>query len=106
MHICKISEKDFPDEFKFSEEKFIFNDGKVQGARLGKNGNALLVEGAKRFKLYTDKKDLVKILVGDGHFKWKRGETNFLAGDCFEADGVGEYEINGSDKFLVVRKEM
>lgn len=105
MHICKILEKDFPDEFEASEENFCFKDGKVQGARLGKNGSALLVEGAKRFKLYTDKKDLVKILEGDGHFKWKRGETDFSAGDCFEADGVGEYEINGSDKFLVIRKE-
>ena len=104
MHICKISETDFSDAFGISEESFVFKDGKVQGARLGQSGDSLLVEGAKRFKLYTDKKDLVKILEGDGHFKWKQGETEFSAGDCFEADGVGEYEVNGSGKFLIIRK--
>ena len=56
MHICKISETDFSDAFGISEESFVFKDGKVQGARLGKSGDSLLVEGAKRFKLYTDKK--------------------------------------------------
>ena len=50
MHICKISETDFSDAFGISEESFVFKDGKVQGARLGKSGDSLLVEGAKRFK--------------------------------------------------------
>ena len=82
----------------------VFGAGKVQGARLGKNGNCLLVEGAKRFKLYTEQTDLLRILEGNGHFKWKQGETDFRPGDCFEAEKLGEYEVNGSEKFLVVRK--
>lgn len=104
MYICKIPETEAQGAFALSEESFVFKEGKVQGARLGKNGSSLLVEGARRFKLFADAKELVKILRGSGHFKWKRGETPFAEGDCFELDGVGEYEINGSDKFMVIRK--
>lgn len=101
MHICKIPEDSVtpPDE-----SAFVFAPGRVQGARLGKNGPCLLIEGAERFKLFTEGTDLVKILEGHGHFKWKKGETDFAPGDCFEAENPGEYEVNGSGKFLVVRK--
>ena len=56
MHICKISETDFSDAFGISEESFVFKDGKVQGARLGKSGDSLLVEGAKRLNCIRTKK--------------------------------------------------
>ncbi len=101
MHLRKVTADCVPE---MREDSFVFGAGKVQGAKLGKNGNCLLVEGAKRFKLYTEKTDLLKILEGSGHFKWKQGETDFRPGDCFEAEDLGEYEVNGSEKFLVVRK--
>lgn len=103
MHISRITE---PSEspFALSEADFVFKEGRVQGARLGKNGGALLVEEAARFKLFTESVDLVKIFEGTGRFKWKKGETDFVAGDCFEVSEVGEYEINGSAKFMIIRK--
>ncbi len=104
MQISKITDAESLAAFALSEESFVFKEGRVQGAKTGRNGNALLVEEATRFKLFTEGKDLIKILKGSGRFKWKRGETPFLEGDCFEADGVGEYEVNGSEKFMVIRK--
>ena len=101
MHLRKIPEDAAAD---IPEENFVFGEGKVQGAKLGKSGGNLLVKGAKRFKLYAEGTDLVKIISGTGHFKWKGGETDFSPGDCLEAEAVGEYEVNGSEKFLVVRK--
>ena len=103
MYIRKIEETE-AECFDLPDEGFVFGENKVQGARLGKNGNALKAEGATRFKLYTESADFIKILRGNGHFKWKRGETDFSEGDCFEANGVGEYEINGASEFLAIRK--
>ncbi len=93
-------------EFSLPEEEFIFQAERVQGAKIGKRGNATLVLSPRRFKLFTDDKDLVKILSleGEGHFKWARGETPFCQGDCFEVSGVGEYELTANGKFLIIRK--
>lgn len=104
MHIIKIQEAETQGIFSLSEESFVFKDGRVQGAKLGKNGDALLVKEAQRFKLFSEGKDFLKILEGNGHFKWKKGETPFAPGECFEIEAAGEYEVNGSPKFLVVRK--
>jgi uncharacterized cupin superfamily protein len=105
MYIRKMTDETERAAFSaLSRQDFIFGEKKVQGAKMGKFENALLVKDAARFKLYTDGKDLIEILSGEGHFKWKKGELPFTQGDCFEADGVGEYEINGSSEFLVIRK--
>ena len=92
------------DVFSLPEENFVFKEGRVQGAKLGKSGGALLVKEAERFKLFSEGKDFLKILEGNGYFKWKKGEIPFASGECFEIDAAGEYEVNGSPKFLVVRK--
>lgn len=76
----------------------------AQGAGWAKTAPAFSLRAPERFKLFTEGTDLVKILEGHGHFKWKKGETDFAPGDCFEAENPGEYEVNGSGKFLVVRK--
>ncbi len=101
MHLTKIPKTALPE---IPEGNFSFGEGKVQGASLGKCGKNLLVKGAKRFKLYSEGTDLIRIEEGSGHFKWKGGETDFTPGDCFEAEGLGEYEVNGSGKFLVLRQ--
>ncbi|MDE5896805.1 MAG: hypothetical protein K2H43_03195 [Clostridia bacterium] len=75
----------------------------VQGGTLRKAGNALLAE-ARRYKLFGAKRDFIKITAGSGFIKWARGETKFSAGDCFLAEDVSEYEVNGAEQFLVVRR--
>lgn len=92
--------------FDLPEEEFVFSEQSVQGAKTAKRGNDVLILSPKRFKLFTEGVDYVKILVlnGEGHFKWSRGETKFLEGDEFEVNGVGEYELNGDGKYLIVRK--
>jgi len=100
-YITKTDEK--AEEFDFKEEDFTFTAEKVQGAKVGKKGNAIFVISPKRFKLYTEKTDLVKILSGTGHFKWARGETDFAAGDVFKISPDGEYEVNGAATFIAVR---
>lgn len=93
-------------EFNLKKEDFTFSEEKVQGAITGKNGGAAYVISPRRFKLYTDGVDKLKIvsLSGSGHFKWSRGETDFSEGDIFEISSVGEYEVNGNAEFIVVRK--
>jgi hypothetical protein len=76
----------------------------VQGAKIGKKDNALLIISPRRYKLFSDGTDFVLIENGSGHFKWKRGETDFAAGDAFEVAEVGEYELNGNGTFVVVRQ--
>lgn len=101
MKIEKITESQsvcFP-----ARENFEMRDNTVQGARIGVNGNATLIVSPRRYKVYTDGTDRVKILEGAGFFKWKRGETPFSAGDCFEICRVGEYEINGNGVFIVCK---
>lgn len=99
MSITKIeNEILFP-----SVEEFEMQENTVQGARIGKKGNDLLIVSPRRYKLFTSGMDRVKVLEGNGFFKWKRGETKFSAGDCFEVSDVGEYEINGNGTYIVVR---
>jgi len=90
----------------FTESDFTFSSAPLQGARVGKNKNALYVISPKRFKLYTDSADELKILKlnGEGHFKWSRGETPFAEGDAFEICGVGEYEVHADCTFALIRK--
>ena len=104
MHIIKLKETETQGVFSLSEESFVFKEGRVQGAKLGKSGGALLVKEAERFKLFSEGKDFLKILEGNGYFKWKKGEIPFASGECFEIQAAGEYEVNGSPKCLVVRK--
>jgi len=101
MYIRKIEETeaecfDLPDEgFVFGENRDACHKRPV--ATGGGVGEICLVE-------IEHSADFIKILRGNGHFKWKRGETDFSEGDCFEANGVGEYEINGASEFLAIRK--
>lgn len=98
--------EEFPEDFKLTKDDFTFSDERVQGAMTGKRENALYVISPRRFKLYTDSADRLKIvkLSGKGHFKWSRGETDFSEGDVFEISSVGEYEVNGNAEFIVIRK--
>ncbi len=99
MKIEKTTEPvPFPDRSDFSMQ-----ENAVQGAHIGKSGNALLIVSPRRYKLFTEGTDRVKILEGAGFFKWKRGETPFRAGDCFAVCKVGEYELNGAGTFIVLR---
>lgn len=86
-----------------AREDFTMQGACVQGARIGKKGSALLIISPRRYKLYTDGRDLVRIEEGHGFFKWKRGETPFSAGDCFEVCQTGEYEISGKGVYIVLR---
>ena len=86
------------------KENFIFSEKKVQGAEVGKYGNDLYVRSPRRFKLFTEGTDTICIEEGSGHFKWARGEIGFNAGDAFQAEAVGEYEVNGCCTFFVLRK--
>ena len=83
---------------------FVFSEKKVQGAELGKRGDDLYTVSPGRFKLFAEGKERVNILEGSGYIKWKRGEIPFCAGDAFEADGAGEYEVNGNCTFIVQRQ--
>ena len=99
MKILKLQEQfDTP-----AKEEFIMQEAAVQGAKIGKKDGALLIVSSRRYKLFTTGMDRVKIVKGDGFFKWKRGEVKFFEGDCFEIDEVGEYEINGKGVYVVVR---
>ena len=88
-----------------AQEDFMMQETRVQGARIGKKGSALLIVSPRRYKLYTDGRDLVRIVEGSGFFKWKRGETPFSAGDSFEVSQTGEYEINGKGVYIVLREQ-
>ena len=46
MHIIKLQETETQDVFSLPEENFVFKEGRVQGAKLGKSGGALLVKEA------------------------------------------------------------
>lgn len=89
-----------------TEGDFAFSPSPLQGARVGKKENAMYIISPRRFKLYTDSADELKILKlnGKGHFKWARGETPFVEGDAFEICGVGEYEVTADCTFIVIRK--
>ncbi len=76
---------------------------RVQGAEKRVYGSALKVCSDKRYKLFTETKDYIKILSGGGFIKWSRGETPFAAGDIFLAEAIGEYELSGACEFIAVR---
>lgn len=86
-----------------SIDEFIMQENSVQGAKTGKKDGALLIVSPRRYKLFTTGMDRVKIVEGAGFFKWKRGETKFCAGECFEIAAVGEYEINGKGIYVILR---
>ncbi|MBR7099611.1 MAG: hypothetical protein IKC91_00430 [Clostridia bacterium] len=99
MKISKLqTEISFP-----SLDAFVMQDTPVQGAKIGKADNALLIQSSKRYKLFTEGRDLVKVVEGEGFFKWKRGETKFCAQDVFEVCETGEYELNGKGVYIVIR---
>lgn len=83
------------------KEAFIFSEKTVQGAKVGKRGADMYIESPRRFKLFSDAKERVDVLEGEGFIKWKRGEIPFSAGDAFETDAAGEYELNGNCAFTV-----
>lgn len=102
-YIKKIEETE---SLNLAEKDFAFSPSPLQGARVGKKDNAMYIISPRRFKLYTDSVDKLKILKlkGEGHFKWARGETPFAEGDTFEICGVGEYEVTADCTFAIIRK--
>ncbi len=102
-YIKKMEDSDI---FSVKEENFVYSEKSVQGAKTANFKNALLIESPKRFKLFTEEVHFVKILKSaDGaHFKYSRGELPFKEGDCFEVNGVGEYELNGDGIYLVIKE--
>lgn len=99
MNILKLQEEIITP----APAQFSMQENTVQGAKIGKCENALLIVSPRRYKLFTSGMDRVKIVKGVGFFKWKRGETKFAAGDCFSVSEVGEYEINGEGVYIVLR---
>lgn len=94
-----------PDGVDFTFAPELFGEAtKVQGGLKRTYGNVLYVESGGRYKLYSQTKDYLCFLKGSGHFKWARGETPFSCGDCFLAEDLGEYEVNGICAFTVVRQ--
>ena len=89
-----------------AEDTFIFAEGTVQGASVGRAGNCLFVRSARRYTLFTEGTDEILFLEGSGHFKWARGETDFAAGDAFRVAQAGEYEVNGKCTFVVLRNKI
>ncbi len=77
---------------------------KVQGGEMRACGNLLEIKSGGRYKLFTHSRDFIKIVDGNGRFKWSRGETPFAAGEIFLAEETGEYELNGVGVFYVLRK--
>lgn len=100
MNIQKIAPAAMP-----AEESFTFSEQKVQGAAIAAQGEYLCVRSPRRYKLFTEGEDVLLVLAGGGHFKWKRGELPFAAGDCFCISAVGEYEVNGACTFIVRRSK-
>ncbi len=100
--MMKIVKTEEPIPFP-APDSFAMRENTVQGAHIGVNGDALLIVSPRRYKLFTEGTDRVKIVEGKGFFKWKRGETPFAAGDCFEVAAVGEYEINGNGVYIVLK---
>lgn len=101
MKLLKTEERS--EELNFPAEKF-GDPVTVQGGTKRTAGNAILVQSGGRYKLFSEGRDLIKFLEGEGHFKWARGELPFRAGDTFLAEKTGEYEINGKCAFIAVRK--
>ncbi|MBO5525684.1 MAG: hypothetical protein J5993_02945 [Clostridia bacterium] len=91
-----------PFEPPYSEQDFTFSEKKVQGATIGKKDDALFIVSQSRYKLECDQKHLVYIAEGNGHFKWKRGEKDFHRGEGFLLEKIGEYELNGRGKYLII----
>ncbi len=102
MRLAKILDETQLSLFSLPLDAFT-NPVNVQGAEKREYQNALLITSGKRYKLFTNGVDRIKILEGEGHFKWARGETPFRAGDCFSLEQTGEYEVNGKCAFLIVR---
>lgn len=109
MKIRKITDSDTMERqmlsqlYALNEENAPLSDKKVQGARLYQSGNILFADSPRRFKLYTQSRDILLIREGEGHFKWARGEIDFKAGEAFEISETGEYEVNGKCIFAVYR---
>lgn len=101
-YIKKISSDE---KFDFDEKDFTKREGTLQGAKVLDKDNSMIIYSKKRFKLFSENTDYVKVLSleSEGHFKWSRGELPFKEGDAFEVNSVGEYELNASGKFLVIR---
>lgn len=89
-------------DFDLDESAFVPTGKKVQGALLSKLDHALLISSPNRYKLFCTGVHRVKILEGAGHFKWARGEKTFSAGEEFFLEDVGEYELNGAGKYLIL----
>lgn len=98
----KISEESAP---AFSPERLQTEPPvTVQGGRKFAAENEIFVISGGRYKLFTQSQDYIKIITGNGHIKWSRGETLFSEGDVLLAEEIGEYELYGKCSFSVYRK--
>lgn len=105
MKLTKLTLETLPETISFEYDEACFSEPvRVQGASKRDCGDMLLIDSEKRYKLFTQSCDYVRILSGGGSIKWARGELPFSADDIFCFDQAGEYELNGKCRFLVVRK--
>ena len=98
MKLLKTSAVNFPAADAFGEPV------RVQGGLMRSCGDARLVESGGRFKLLAEGRYALHIETGSGHFKWKRGETPFAAGDTYLLEDAGEVEVNGVCVFLFAKE--
>ena len=75
---------------------------RVQGADVSAYQNVTRIVSGGRYKRFPAGSELLRAARGTGHIKWARGETPFSAGDCFLAEGLEEYELNGGGEFYAV----
>lgn len=94
-----------PPEIEIPAREEFKDARKVQGGTVSVCRNAVLIESSGRFKRFSDAKEYIRIEAGEGHFKWKRGELPFSAGDLFFADALEEYDFYGTGIFLIVKAQ-
>ena len=105
MKIEKVNEDMLPKDISLCFDESIFPPPvKVQGGEKRALGDMLLITSGGRYKLYTESCDYVRVLEGEGHVKWARGEYPFREGDILRLDGVKEYELNGKGRYCIVRR--
>ena len=105
MKIEKLHEETLPEGISLCFDESAFPPPvKVQGGELRALDDMLLIASGGRYKLYTESRDYVRVLEGNGHVKWARGEFPFREGDILRIDGVKEYELNGKGRYCVIRR--
>lgn len=99
MKLCHVTEEiSFPETFELFCAPSTVQSGTVRTFE-----NYILIESSGRFKRFPVGTEHIKILEGNGHIKWKRGDLPFTAGDTVLAEGLSEYDFYGTGRFLVLK---